>query len=195
MAAADDSDAAPRRHPVRTALILVILAALLAGGLWGGWRYTQSKYYVGVTDDGTVAVFQGIPGAIAGFELSTVDYLSEHQHRRPDPGGPGPGAAGDPGADSQAEARDQLRRLLDPAARTCCRSADAVDDHDRPADARRRRPARGRDRRRPVRPPHPRVPPTPSRRSGWPDDQPISVPLDELSRRLPDNSHADADRT
>ena len=34
---------APRRHPVRTALILVVLAALLGGGLWGGWRYTQSQ--------------------------------------------------------------------------------------------------------------------------------------------------------
>ncbi len=44
--------------------------------MWFGWRYTQSKYYVGVTDDGTVAVFQGIPGEIAGFNLSTVDYLS-----------------------------------------------------------------------------------------------------------------------
>ena len=48
--------------------------ALLGGGLWVGWRYTQSQYYVGVTDDGTVAVFQGIPGQIAGLDLSTVNY-------------------------------------------------------------------------------------------------------------------------
>ena len=74
--APEDADAGPKRHPIRTTLILVVLAGLLGGGLWFGWRYTQSKYYVGVTDDGTVAVFQGIPGAIAGFNLSTVDYRS-----------------------------------------------------------------------------------------------------------------------
>src|SRR5215831_5701082 len=53
----EEAEAGPRRHPIRTALILVILVALLGGGLWGGWRYTQSKYYVGVTPDGTIAVF------------------------------------------------------------------------------------------------------------------------------------------
>jgi len=72
----EEAEVGPRRHPVRTAVILVILVALLGGGLWGGWRYTQSKYYVGVTPDGTIAVFQGIPGTIAGFDLSTVNYLS-----------------------------------------------------------------------------------------------------------------------
>src|SRR6185369_10528251 len=75
-AGVDEADTPPRRHPVRTAVILVILVALLGGGLWGGWRYTQSKYYVGVTPDGTIAVFQGIPGTIAGFDLSTMNYLS-----------------------------------------------------------------------------------------------------------------------
>src|SRR5690349_8167435 len=49
----EDSDR-PRRHPVRTGAILVVIAALLAGALWYGWRYTQSRYYVGVTDSGTV---------------------------------------------------------------------------------------------------------------------------------------------
>src|SRR5262249_1118241 len=63
----------PRRHPVRTAVLLVVLLALLGGGLWGGWSWTQTQYYVGATPDGWVAVYQGIPGQIAGLHLSRVD--------------------------------------------------------------------------------------------------------------------------
>jgi PPM family protein phosphatase len=108
-----DDDAAPRRHPLRTSLILIILAGLLAGGLWAGWRYTQSKYYVGVTDDGTVAVFQGIPGEIAGFDLSTVDFLSNTKIDELTPVAQEKVREGIPSA-SQVEAREQLETLLDP---------------------------------------------------------------------------------
>jgi protein phosphatase len=110
-----DQDA-PRRHPIRTALILVVLAGLLGGGLWLGWRYTQSKYYVGVTDDGTVAVFQGIPGKIAGFDLSTIDYKSQTKISDLTPVAQQRVKEGIPSA-SQAEAREQLSSLLDPGNR------------------------------------------------------------------------------
>jgi protein phosphatase len=66
-----DEDEHPRRHPVRTALLLVVLLGLLGGGVWGGWRYTQSQYYVGATEDGVVAVFRGVPGQVAGLRLSS----------------------------------------------------------------------------------------------------------------------------
>jgi protein phosphatase len=113
-ASARDSDPdRPRRHPIRTAFVLVILAGLLGGGLWLGWRYTQSKYYVGVTDDGTVAVFQGIPGKIAGFDLSTVDYLSTTKIGELTPVARAKVQEGIPSA-SQAEAREQLANLVDP---------------------------------------------------------------------------------
>jgi PPM family protein phosphatase len=69
--AEDDGDA-PRRHPVRTTIMLVVLLSILGGGLWAGWRYTQTRYYVGATEDGQLAIFQGIPGEIAGINLSTV---------------------------------------------------------------------------------------------------------------------------
>jgi serine/threonine protein phosphatase PrpC len=69
----------PPRHPVRNAIILVVLLALLGGGLWYGWSVTQSSYYVGVTDDGYVAVFQGVPGRVAGLDLSTLRTESEYQ--------------------------------------------------------------------------------------------------------------------
>jgi protein phosphatase len=106
-------DDGPRRHPLRTSLILIVLAGVLAGGLWAGWRYTQSKYYVGVTDDGTVAVFQGIPGEVAGFDLSTVDFLSNTKIDELTPVAQEKVREGIPSA-SQADAREQLETLLDP---------------------------------------------------------------------------------
>jgi serine/threonine protein phosphatase PrpC len=115
-AAADDPDSRPKRHPLRTALVLVVLAGVLGGGLWLGWRYTQSKYYVGVTDDGTIAVFQGIPGKIAGFDLSTVDYASTTKIDELTPVAQDKVKEGIP-AVSQQEARAQLDTLLDPDSR------------------------------------------------------------------------------
>jgi protein phosphatase len=74
--ATPDDDARPARRPWRTAVLLGVLVAVLGGLLWIGWHYTQSQYYVGVTDDGHVAVFKGVPGSIAGFSLSEVDTTS-----------------------------------------------------------------------------------------------------------------------
>ena len=72
-----DDEPAPRRHPVRHAVLLLTLVALLGGGLWYGWNVTQSSYYVGATESGRVAVFQGLPGRVAGIELSRVYATSE----------------------------------------------------------------------------------------------------------------------
>ena len=64
----------PRRHPVRTAVLLIVLLGLLGGGTWGGWNWTQRQYYVGATPQGLLAVYQGIPGQIAGLHLSRLDH-------------------------------------------------------------------------------------------------------------------------
>ncbi|MDQ7906978.1 protein phosphatase 2C domain-containing protein [Phytohabitans sp. ZYX-F-186] len=66
----------PRRHPARTALLLAGLLVILGGGLWVGWSYTQRQYYVGATDEGQLAVFRGVPGQIAGLNLSSVHETS-----------------------------------------------------------------------------------------------------------------------
>jgi protein phosphatase len=58
---------------------MFVLLALLTGGLWLGWNYTQSRYYVGATDDGVVAIFQGVPGTVAGLHLSRVHERSERK--------------------------------------------------------------------------------------------------------------------
>jgi PPM family protein phosphatase len=73
----DDDDERPRRHPLRALAVTALLAALLAGGLYGGYYYTQTRYYVGVTEDGTVAVFQGVPAEIAGLHFNS-------EHKRSD---------------------------------------------------------------------------------------------------------------
>jgi protein phosphatase len=68
----------PPRHPVRTAILLAVLLALLGGGLWYGWSVTQSGYYVGATEEGQIAVFRGVPGRVAGLDLSSLETTSEY---------------------------------------------------------------------------------------------------------------------
>jgi protein phosphatase len=106
----------PRRHPVRTAVLLLLLVGLLGGGLWYGWYYTQTRYYVGVTDDGTVAVFRGIPGQLAGLDLSEVDYLSNRKIDELTTFAQEQVKEGIP-ADSENAALDQLNELLAPGSR------------------------------------------------------------------------------
>ncbi len=78
-AEAGDEDEAPRprRRPWRNALLLLVLLGVLVGALWYGWSYTQSSYYVGATEDGRVAIFRGLPGRIAGQDLSTLYVASD----------------------------------------------------------------------------------------------------------------------
>jgi len=66
----------PRRHPVRTSVLLLVLLGVLGGGLWMGYRYTQDQYYVGATESGQLAIFRGVPGQIAGLDLSSVNETS-----------------------------------------------------------------------------------------------------------------------
>ncbi|NES15905.1 MULTISPECIES: PP2C family serine/threonine-protein phosphatase [Micromonospora] len=73
----DDEPEPRRHHPLRTAAMLLALLVILGGGLFGGWSYTQRQYYVGATQDGQLAVFRGVPGQIAGLDLSSVHATSE----------------------------------------------------------------------------------------------------------------------
>ncbi|GAA2512224.1 PP2C family protein-serine/threonine phosphatase [Pilimelia columellifera] len=79
-AAAADSGAdvdPPRRSGGRPVLATVLVLGLLGGGLWGGWSWAQSQYYVGTTERGQVAVFKGVPADIGGWRLSSVHETSD----------------------------------------------------------------------------------------------------------------------
>ncbi|MEV6342116.1 PP2C family serine/threonine-protein phosphatase [Actinoplanes sp. NPDC051851] len=71
-----DREPEPQGHPVRTTLLVLLLLGVLGGGLWAGWKYTQGQYYVGATEAGQLAIFRGVPGQIAGLDLSTVSETS-----------------------------------------------------------------------------------------------------------------------
>jgi protein phosphatase len=69
----------PRRGGAwKTVLTLVILLGLLGGGLYYGWHLTQQRYYVSATDDGHLAIYQGVPGRVAGLDLNNVREVSEY---------------------------------------------------------------------------------------------------------------------
>ncbi|MBT8224951.1 MAG: protein phosphatase [Dactylosporangium sp.] len=108
------SDAArAKRHPVRTALVFLALLGTLAGGLWYGWRYTQSQYYVGAAPDGAVVIYQGVPGRIAWLDLSTVYERSDLQLSDLTPVAQNNVKRGIP-AEDRADAQRTLADLSDP---------------------------------------------------------------------------------
>ena len=96
-----------RRHPLRTVLILVVLLGLLGGGLWYAWSVTQSRFYIGATDDGNVAIFKGVPGKIAWLEP-----FQGVPEERPAPGRPHAERAGRRQAGHRVRQRGDARRSL-----------------------------------------------------------------------------------
>jgi len=64
--------APPRRRWVRTVVWLVVILAVIGGGLFAVKRYwVDRQWYVGESG-GNVALYRGIPAQPLGFELSTV---------------------------------------------------------------------------------------------------------------------------
>ncbi|WP_216380465.1 PP2C family protein-serine/threonine phosphatase [Arcanobacterium phocae] len=67
----DDDDAKPPRRWIARLVAFLVSLVIIAGGLTGGYMWTQSRYYVSV-DHGKVTIFKGIPQNIGPIELSSV---------------------------------------------------------------------------------------------------------------------------
>ena len=60
----------PRVRVISMAALLAVTVLLgLAGGAFATYRWSQTKYYIG-DDNGEVAIFQGVPTSLFGFQLS-----------------------------------------------------------------------------------------------------------------------------
>ncbi len=74
----DDADLdkpVKKRKWLKRSVILVVILGVIGGGLYAGYRWTQTQYYVGAKDQ-HVAVYQGIDQKLAWISLSKV-----HQDR------------------------------------------------------------------------------------------------------------------
>ncbi|MFD7130978.1 Stp1/IreP family PP2C-type Ser/Thr phosphatase [Streptomyces sp. NPDC059894] len=87
----DDDFVKPRkgRRWLKRSLYGGLALAVIGGGLYGGWRWTQTQYYVGTAGE-HVALYRGISQDLAWVSLSKVEkdhpeielkYLPEYQQK------------------------------------------------------------------------------------------------------------------
>ncbi|MGW8888461.1 Stp1/IreP family PP2C-type Ser/Thr phosphatase [Streptomyces sp. NPDC055749] len=88
----DDDFVKPRggRKWLKRSLYLVLALAVIGGGLYGGYRWTQTQYYVGAKGE-NVALYRGISQDLAWVSLSKVEknhpeielkYLPPYQRKQ-----------------------------------------------------------------------------------------------------------------
>ncbi|MEU9088861.1 Stp1/IreP family PP2C-type Ser/Thr phosphatase [Streptomyces sp. NPDC048428] len=78
------------RKWLKRSLYIVLALAVIGGGLYGGYRWTQTQYFVGAKND-NVALYRGISQDLAWVSLSKVEsdhpeielkYLPPYQRKR-----------------------------------------------------------------------------------------------------------------
>ncbi|WP_406862041.1 PP2C family serine/threonine-protein phosphatase [Streptomyces sp. HUAS MG47] len=88
----DDDFAKPRtgRKWLKRSFLFVLTLGVVGGALYGGWRWTQTQYYVGSKDE-HVALYRGISQDLAWVKLSAVEkdhpeielkYLPPYQRKQ-----------------------------------------------------------------------------------------------------------------
>lgn len=117
---------------VKRSLWIVLALAVVGGGLYGGYRWTQTQYYVGANGD-HVALYRGINQELVGVSLHKVDqdrsdielkYLASFQRNQ---------LKETIALSSRSEAKDKLAEL-DEQAEVCRIVADREkqpEDHDK----------------------------------------------------------------
>jgi serine/threonine protein phosphatase PrpC len=65
----DFEEEPPRRGPWPALVTLVLVIAVLAGGLWAGYSWSQKQYYVG-TDGENVVIYRGLSQDLGPISLS-----------------------------------------------------------------------------------------------------------------------------
>ncbi|MCX4455410.1 Stp1/IreP family PP2C-type Ser/Thr phosphatase [Streptomyces sp. NBC_01728] len=80
----------PGRRWLKRSFYSVLALAVIGGGLYGGYRWTQTQYYVGIQDE-HVALYRGISQDLAWVSLSKVEkdhpeielkYLPPYQQKQ-----------------------------------------------------------------------------------------------------------------
>ena len=66
-----------RWRRVRQLLTVLVLSAIAAGGLWFGYQYTQTKYYV-AESNGHIAIYKGIREVLGPIKFSRVYEETEY---------------------------------------------------------------------------------------------------------------------
>ena len=66
----------PRRRRWLTASVAAAMVALLGLGLWLGYAWTQTRYYIG-EQDAHVAIFNGVSQRLGPIQLSTLEMVTD----------------------------------------------------------------------------------------------------------------------
>ncbi|GCD36386.1 protein phosphatase [Streptomyces chrestomyceticus JCM 4735] len=120
---------------IKRSLIIVLALAVVGGGLYAGYRWTQTQYFVGAKDD-HVALYQGISQDLAWIKLNNVDedhpeielkYLPVYQRNQ---------VKETIAVDSRNQAVDKVTELGKQA--TACRSKETRETAEREAAARKK---------------------------------------------------------
>ena len=73
---AEEYRAAPRARRWVTISVAAAIVAVLAAGLWLGYAWTQTRYYIGEHDQ-HVAIFNGVSQRLGPIQLSTLETVTE----------------------------------------------------------------------------------------------------------------------